>query len=103
MVGGAQPVRVRFLKYAYSALVIPLTYVRGGFTKPKLPLACSGSTMVTCTMHGEMMILLQKEQQRHKGRSRDQIMTDVPDKVLGRGDRHNKGTRTVYEHEALSE
>jgi hypothetical protein len=50
-----------------------------------------------------MMILLQKEQQRHKGRSRDQIMTDVPDKVLGHGDRHNKGTRTVYEHEALSE
>jgi hypothetical protein len=94
-IGGAQPVRVRFLKYAYSALVIPLTYVRGGFTKPKLPLACSGSTMVTCTMHGRMMILLQKEQQRHKGRSRDQIMTDVPDNVLERGDLPNNAPGTV--------
>ena len=48
-----------------------------------------GSTMVTCTMHGRMMILLQKQQLVHKGRSRDQIMQDVPDNVLGRGDRHN--------------
>ena len=45
--------------------------------------------MVTCTMHGNMMILLQKQQLVHKGRSRDQIMAAVPDNVLGRGDRHN--------------
>jgi hypothetical protein len=88
-IGGAQRVRVRFLKYADSALVIPLANVRDGFTKPKLPSACSGSTMVTCTMQGRMMILLQKQQLVHKGRSRDQIMAAVPDNVLGRGDRHN--------------
>ena len=51
--------------------------------------------MVTCTMHGEMMILLQKQQQRHKGRSRDQIMADMLNNVLGRGDLPNKATRTV--------
>ena len=47
--------------------------------------------------------LIQKQEQRHKGRSRAKIMTDMPDNVLGRDDRHNKGTKTVYEHEALSE
>ena len=35
---------------------------------------------------------------RHKGRSRAKIMQDVPDNVLERGDRHNKASRTVYEH-----
>ena len=45
--------------------------------------------MVTCTMQGRMMILLQKQQLVHKGRSRDQIMTDVPDNVLERGDLPN--------------
>ena len=45
---------------------------------------------------GEMMILLQmKEQQRHKGRSRDQIMADMLNNVLGRGDLPNNATGTV--------
>ena len=57
--------------------------------------------MVTCTMHGRMMILLQKQQQMHKGRSRDQIMAAVPDNVLERGDRHDAASGTVYEHYAL--
>ena len=91
-IGGAQRTKVRFLKYADSALVASLTYVRDGFTKPKLPLACSGSTMVTCTMQGKMMILLQK---RQKGRSRDQIMADMLNNVLGRGDLPNNATGTV--------
>ena len=95
MIGGAQRTKVRFLKYADSALVASLTYVRDGFTKPKLPLVCSGSTMVTCTMHGRMMILLQKQQQRHKGRSRNQIMADMLNNVLERGDLPNNAPGTV--------
>ena len=42
--------------------------------------------------------LIQKQEQRHKGRSRAKIMPDVPDNVLVRGDHHNKAPRTVYEH-----
>ena len=53
--------------------------------------------MMTHTMHGSIMILLQKQdqEQRHKGRSRDQIMSDMLNNVLGRGDLPNKATRTV--------
>ena len=37
----------------------------------------------------------QKQQRRHKGRSRHQIMADMLNNVLGRGDLPNKATRTV--------
>ena len=51
--------------------------------------------MVTCTMQKEMMILLQKQQQRHKGRRRDQIMADMLNNVLERGDLPNNAPGTV--------
>ena len=52
-------------------------------------------TMVHARQHDD---LIQKQEQRHKGHSRAKIMQDVPDNVLERGDRHNKASRTVYEH-----